>query len=949
MSCCDSCAQNLPCESDCDPHGHHHHEPHEHIGATAADDGTVVDGAEIDPLTGMDLSTWQLVESVALKYHDAASVGVNQDQALAAAAEALGLSNDLGQGAQIITGYVEGRARFEVYLDALATNFASEALFQGETLSPAGQAEAAFLVDGDGDLEEFSQYMQVRAAVDARLSMRCSSIDRSVCLGRSGDVRGELANELRAALVSQSLALPVYSPPPVADEAPLTPPVRDPFEDVYPERQHGEPQNQEREQNANPEPQQPETTPAPTPSPQEKDVSEELTLIVHDGTGPKGGALARLQTKFATFTGLGKSKAQIEEEKAKADAEKARQAEARRVQREVILAKQRAWKLWTNEGSTPGGAKVQLAVDVTYPTKFKNDDADMARLGSMERSSLVNGNRRRMATRSVNLRVTHRQWTKLERAYKAARSVNLNRFRSVLQKGAEGIGFTGLEVLAYGLGRLRFDRFNEAVLSNGNTSRKHNIAKGVRGSFEGNSCTTRKASGIKYVGKSCLTERAEEVRRFNSFSRPLGRSKSEEAIWMQAFEFGSSAGRAIIPPPTTRGHFNHVATGATNADDGEMYETEGVYSGQDEEGLTSKLKAWFGGADDEPLDDESFETDEQGVLDELDAAIEATAADDGYDGFDDDEGTVYYDDVEDPDDDIYGNDPNEAFYPTADDAADAAGAAAALTARDRKLAEDLAADKIKAKALVEACTSLDMSACAELAKRGAVRVKNAGERLLEADDPAAVAAEVAAKGKSSAEPGFLDQAEDWYEGKKKQVRAAADDILGTGEGSGPPAVQEPGFLARKLQEWIDDVERVLFIEPLAVLEDWHKDLQARWASIKQGLLNAMSYLDPRTWFGEDGPEVLPPTAADDAMVVAPNEVDEDEDDWNTAIIALAALAGVGLTVGAASSAYIAPHAIGAYRDVLTVLAENADDIITAAIPSRAVIDGASNALTAAFR
>ncbi len=920
MACCNSCAHNLPCESDCDPGHHHEHGHFEHMEATASD-------AQHDPLTGMDLSSWQTMERVALAFFQAIESNANPDQAQAEAAEAIGYAHDLGQGAAIVTNYVEGRVRFDLYLAALSTSFAYDRLTNGTTgaLTEAGQVEAAYLVDGVNDVAEFTQYAQVRAAVDARLASRCANIDRSVCLGRGGNPEGELAGELRAALLAQSLTLPVYSPPPPVAEV-LVAPSEDPFPEVETAPEQSAPTTP-------PNSSIPSTPPQPlilgTPAPAPKTP----TVFVHPGKG----TLAGLKTRLAKMIDFAKGNSNNSD-----DNEARAEANRRRAQsREDFLAQKRAWKLWTNEGAISGGPEVTLAVDVTYPARLKDGDSDVASLSTIERSVLTNSNsrHRRLVTKSVNLQVTHRQWTRLESAYKAARRAGLHRFRTVLQNKAGGSGFTGLEVLAYGLGRLRFDRFQEAALSDADMAYKRNVAKGTRGSIVGKSCVTRRQSGIEVVAKTCLTEQAEEARRFNKFHRSLGRNKNPESIWMKVFESGSDVGVSIVPPPTTRGHFDHIVIGVTRTDD-----TNG------EEGIATKIKAWFGGPE-----------DEDSVLDALDDALDATAGDAILDpayllaeptscnagcghhhatSMDDDD---YYHDTEDADeyddDDDYGEDDffyrdddiDDAFYSTAAD--DDEG----LSAKDQLLALELAADQAKAKALVSACVGLDASACVELSKRGFNRVKNAGERLLEADDPSAVALEVAMQGKSSAEPGLLDQVRDVYEEGKREVEQFIG--LSPDDNAGLPEVQEQGFLARQMEAWIADVERVLFTEPLAVLEDWHKDLQARWASIKQMLLNALSYLDPRTWFSDDEPEVMAPTASDQA--------DDDDDGVSTALI-VAAVTGVLIAgAGAGAAAYIAPHALDAYRDVLTALIENGDDLITAAIPSRAVLDTVGDGVAAA--
>ena len=164
--------------------------------------------------------------------------GVEQDQALVRASEALGYGENLGDGVNIVTLYVEGRGRFEDYLAALGLGFAQEEVFDGEGLTGLGEAEVEVLladVDEDSAQEEFAQYMLVRSAVDASLTTRCSGIDRAVCLGaRGGDPQAELADELRAALVPLALAFPVFGPPP-AEEVERTAPGVDPYPEVHAE------------------------------------------------------------------------------------------------------------------------------------------------------------------------------------------------------------------------------------------------------------------------------------------------------------------------------------------------------------------------------------------------------------------------------------------------------------------------------------------------------------------------------------------------------------------------------------------------------------------------------------------------------------------------------------------------------------------------------------------
>jgi hypothetical protein len=230
--------------------------------------------------------------------------------------------------------------------------------------------------------------------------------------------------------------------------------------------------------------------------------------------------------------------------------------------------------------------------------------------------------------------------------------------------------------------------------------------------------------------------------------------------------------------------------------------------------------------------------------------------------------------------------------------------AADLSDRDKEIAAQLTQKRADALTVARACFGGDTAACKRGfdALPGLARTLAGGAGLSDADDPARVALVV--------------------------VKGA------------PEGPEDKGIL-EKLEALIDKIQADLQ-RPGAWFDKIAADFQGQWAALRGWLEGLVNWIDPRAWFDAAGndPEVLPPTNAD------------EEDEWTSGQIAaltIAAAIPILLAGGAmATYAYTAPTIVPAlstaYGEVLGKLAENADDIIQAAIPSRALIAAGGQAL-----
>lgn len=974
MACCASCAQNLPCESDCAEHSHDHeptegdgwdsygydwdqddddgeHEPteidqydgfeydeydgeydEEGFNPTEADqddyalwdeddiddeydgddfDEDDMDGGDIDgefeptasfmprgwnqsrtttndELTGLDPESHWSLEQATGSYVAALEQGVPQDTALANAAEAIGYGGaSLGEGVEMIEAYYEGRIRWESYQEALRVNLAQAEVVRNGQLTQEGVLELVNVVDldGDGALEpedntEVAQYLLVRAAVDEALESRCGGLDRGTCLSRNDDPEAILSQLLYGVLASQNLELSVYAPPqqqePVLSQEQPAPPQRQPrprdpgrgdgatrlprFRFPFPGRSSSQGSSQGSHEQSSAAQTSAAQTPEETPRKSPK----------------KGGAWV-----FDLFRGKGGKKTS-KKTSPKKNKTKGESPAARRAREEREARARRSFGLHNVRGSLPnkGGARAQLAVRAHVPFVVDRSTPAPHNHPSMRGYHYL-------VEKPVSLSLTLRQWAMAEKLFVEVRRDQVDRgeVERFVNLAKARLGWNRHKALSYFLGRVRFDRFDEALrLTRGGSSDRSKVAMGTFGAHDGASCVRTRMGGQSYLKPRCYFDRGEEGRRFASFSKHVGNKPKQEKVWRQAWEHGKEL--EIIPPPPMVGFFESViGMTATNTDDA------------DNPGLVDRLLGWFSGSP------------EAANLEELDQQMQANTAPLALPAPEEMQPTACGCVGPTASDDFDADYDQEDYsgvlldlYPTAAD----------LSQGDQELALRLAKTRKGAKELAIACLNGDAGACSKIP--ALAREMDVAE-LLRADDP----------------------------------RAVAQAALEMGEGE-----EDEGLLAR-FEGWVNTVEEVL-ASPGELVTAWQAQLVARWEALRAYLQGWAQWLDPAAWWvqlglgqppawlggSQDDPEVLPPTSADAS--------EDDDDDWGLSELATVfAVGGVVLGLGSmATVAYVAPQVLPQvaehYSDFLSELARNADDIVAAVVPSKDIVRTVGNAL-----